>query len=69
MHTGLQRHPCAGAFRPVPALTAESLAHCRTRLIGFKVSSHSEFRGELPKTPIGKALRRGLREGPPSAHG
>jgi long-chain acyl-CoA synthetase len=45
-----------------PALTAESvLAHCRGRLAGFKLPKHVLYRDELPKTPIGKPLRRELR--------
>jgi len=40
----------------------EVIAHCRTHLTGYKVPRHVEFRNELPKTPIGKVLRRALRE-------
>jgi long-chain acyl-CoA synthetase len=44
------------------ALTAEALmAHCRTLLTGYKVPARIEFRDELPKTPVGKILRRDLR--------
>jgi long-chain acyl-CoA synthetase len=44
------------------SLTAESvLEHCRARLTGFKLPRHIEFRESLPKTPIGKTLRRELR--------
>jgi long-chain acyl-CoA synthetase len=43
-------------------LTAEELiAFCRTRLAGYKVPKHVEFRSELPKTNVGKVLRRALR--------
>ena len=46
-----------------PALTAEALiAHCRQNLTGYKVPRSIEFRDELPKTPVGKILRRSLRE-------
>jgi long-chain acyl-CoA synthetase len=47
-----------------PALTAEALiAHCRQHLTSYKVPRHVEFRTELPKTNVGKILRRLLREG------
>jgi len=46
-----------------PALTAEALiAHCRTELTGYKVPRHIYFRSELPKTNVGKILRRALRD-------
>jgi long-chain acyl-CoA synthetase len=46
-----------------PHLTAEDLmAFCRQRLTGYKVPHHIEFREELPKTNVGKVLRRALRE-------
>jgi len=45
-----------------PALSAEQvLAHCRKNLTGYKVPKYVEFRTELPKSPIGKVLRRELR--------
>jgi long-chain acyl-CoA synthetase len=45
-----------------PALTTEALlAHCRTLLTGYKVPTRIAFRDELPKTPVGKILRRDLR--------
>jgi long-chain acyl-CoA synthetase len=45
-----------------PALSAEQvLAHCRRNLTGYKVPKYVEFRTELPKSPIGKVLRRELR--------
>ena len=49
--------------RKDPALTAEALiAHCRESLTGYKVPHHIEFRTELPKTNVGKILRRALRD-------
>ena len=46
-----------------PALTAEALiAFCRTELTGYKVPKHVYFRTELPKTNVGKILRRALRD-------
>ncbi|WP_291992707.1 long-chain-fatty-acid--CoA ligase FadD [Candidatus Accumulibacter sp. ACC003] len=45
------------------ALTAEALiAHCREHLTGYKVPGQVEFRAELPKTNVGKILRRELRD-------
>jgi long-chain acyl-CoA synthetase len=46
-----------------PALTAEALlAHCEKHLTGYKLPRRIEFRDQLPKSPIGKILRRELRE-------
>ncbi|MER2517073.1 MAG: long-chain-fatty-acid--CoA ligase FadD [Candidatus Accumulibacter phosphatis] len=46
-----------------PALTPELLiAHCRDHLTGYKVPGEIEFRSELPKTNVGKILRRELRD-------
>jgi len=46
-----------------PNLTAEALIeHCRTYLTGYKVPKHVYFRTELPKTNVGKIMRRELRE-------
>jgi long-chain acyl-CoA synthetase len=45
------------------ALTAESvLAHCRAHLTGYKCPREVEFRNELPKSNVGKILRRELRD-------
>ena len=45
-----------------PGLTAEVLReHCKKHLTGYKVPRAVEFRTELPKTPIGKILRKELR--------
>jgi long-chain acyl-CoA synthetase len=38
------------------------LGHCRERLAKFKVPKQIEFRKELPKTLVGKVLRRVLLE-------
>ncbi|MCB1895995.1 MAG: AMP-binding protein, partial [Rhodocyclaceae bacterium] len=49
------------------SLTREALiAHCRENLTGYKVPHLVEFRDELPKTNVGKILRRKLREPNPS---
>jgi long-chain acyl-CoA synthetase len=46
-----------------PALTVDDLiAHLRTELTGYKVPKHVYFRDELPKTNVGKILRRALRD-------
>ena len=48
------------------ALTEEAvLAHCRENLTGYKMPRFVEFRQELPKTNVGKILRRALRDEPP----
>ena len=44
-------------------LTTEALlAHCRTLLTGYKCPRDVEFRAELPKSNVGKILRRELRD-------
>jgi long-chain acyl-CoA synthetase len=43
------------------ATADELLAHCRANLARYKVPSRIEFRDELPKTMIGKVLRKELR--------
>ncbi|WP_292378111.1 long-chain fatty acid--CoA ligase, partial [Mesorhizobium sp.] len=49
--------------RKDPALTIETLTvYCRENLTGYKRPRYIEFRAELPKTPVGKILRRALRE-------
>jgi len=45
------------------SVTAEDiLTHCRENLTNYKVPKMVEFRDELPKTNVGKILRRALRE-------
>jgi long-chain acyl-CoA synthetase len=45
------------------ALTADDvIRHCRTELTSYKVPKHIYFRAELPKTNVGKILRRTLRD-------
>ncbi|MBN8211983.1 MAG: long-chain fatty acid--CoA ligase [Xanthomonadales bacterium] len=51
-----------------PNLTAEQVkAHARENLTGYKQPKLVEFRTELPKTNVGKILRRELRDPPPAA--
>ena len=64
------KHPTRGEVlkayvvpRPGETLTtAELTAHCRTHLANYKVPKFFEFREELPKSLIGKVLRRILRD-------
>jgi len=45
------------------SVTEEALiAFCRRQLTGYKVPKHVEFRPELPKSNVGKILRRELRD-------
>jgi long-chain acyl-CoA synthetase len=49
-------------IRKDPTLDAETLiAHCRTHLTGYKVPRQVEFRDDLPRTNVGKILRRELK--------
>ena len=46
-----------------PALTeTQVLEHCKNNLTGYKLPKLIEFRTDLPKTPVGKILRRELRD-------
>ena len=54
--------------RKDPGLTKEALiSHCRESLTAYKVPHLVAFRDELPKTNVGKILRRALREEPAAA--
>jgi len=45
------------------SLTAEAVkAYCKEKLTGYKMPRHIEFRDELPMTPVGKILRRELKD-------
>jgi long-chain acyl-CoA synthetase len=49
--------------RKDPALTAEEIMDfCKEQLTGYKRPKYIEFRAELPKTNVGKILRRELRD-------
>jgi long-chain acyl-CoA synthetase len=53
--------------RKDPSLTAEQVkAHASEYLTGYKHPRYVEFRTELPKTNVGKILRRELREPQPA---
>ena len=81
LHPGVREAAVVGVPDPVagervklvviakdPELTPEAMsAHCRKHLTGYKVPRIIEFRqGELPKTTVGKILRRELRDPAPS---
>ena len=56
--------------RKDPDLTEKQLIdHCRASLTGYKVPRHIYFRDELPKTNVGKILRRALRDQLPKVAG
>jgi long-chain acyl-CoA synthetase len=51
------------AVKKDPSLTeAELIDHCRKALTGYKVPKRVYFRDELPKTNVGKILRRELKD-------
>jgi long-chain acyl-CoA synthetase len=64
---GVPDEKCGEAVRLVvvrrdPALTEDDLrAHCRKNLTGYKQPKLIEFRDSLPKSAVGKILRRELR--------
>ena len=46
-----------------PAVDSDAIiAFCREQLTGYKVPRTVEFRDELPKSNVGKILRRELRD-------
>jgi long-chain acyl-CoA synthetase len=54
--------------RKDPKLTAEDLRqHCKLNLTGYKQPRFIEFRDSLPKSNVGKILRRELRDAPKTA--
>ena len=55
--------PKAFVVRENPELTVEDItAFCRTKLTGYKIPKHIKFCDELPKTNVGKVMRRALRQ-------
>ncbi|MDO8301589.1 long-chain fatty acid--CoA ligase [Lacisediminimonas sp.] len=76
MHPGVLECACVGVpdesageavklfvVRKDPALTKEELlAYCKEQFTGYKRPKYIEFRDELPKTNVGKILRRELRD-------
>ncbi|VEB39734.1 Long-chain-fatty-acid--CoA ligase [Chromobacterium violaceum] len=75
-HPGVREVACIGVpdersgeavkivvVRKDPSLQAdELLRHCRDNMTAYKVPRHIEFRDELPKSNVGKILRRELRQ-------
>jgi len=67
---GVPDEKCGEAVKLVvvkkdPKLTADDIkAYCRENLTGYKQPRIIEFRSELPKTNVGKILRRELRDSP-----
>ena len=52
------------AVKSDPHLTEDDVAkYCRQNLTGYKIPKYIEFRDDLPKTNVGKILRRELRAG------
>jgi long-chain acyl-CoA synthetase len=76
MHPGVLEVACIGVpddksgevvkifvVKKDPALTEKSIIeHCKKEMTGYKVPKYVEFRTELPKTNVGKILRRALRD-------
>jgi long-chain acyl-CoA synthetase len=61
IHSGEAVKAIVVTREPPPAAT-ELMTFCRKHLASYKVPRHFEFRTELPKTNVGKVLRRALRE-------
>ena len=49
-------------FFELGATADEIIAFCRERMAVYKAPRSIEFRSELPKTAVGKVLRRELRD-------
>ena len=76
MHPGVLEVACVGVpdenageavklyiVKKDPNLTAQDiLDYCKGELTGYKKPKHIEFKSELPKTNVGKILRRQLRD-------
>jgi long-chain acyl-CoA synthetase len=55
--------PKVFVVRKDPSLTEKDvLEHCRKNLTAYKIPKFVEFRTDLPKTNVGKILRRALRD-------
>jgi long-chain acyl-CoA synthetase len=76
MHPGVLECACIGVpdehsgeavkmfiVRKDPTLTSEQVMdYCKQQMTGYKRPKYIEFRTELPKTNVGKILRRVLRD-------
>ena len=76
MHEGVLECACVGVpdeksgevpkvyiVRKDPGMDINAIeGHCRKHLAGYKLPKHFEFRDDLPKSNVGKILRRELRE-------
>jgi len=62
--TGEQVKICVVKRDPT-LMPKDIIDHCRKHLTGYKVPKHVEFWPEIPKTPVGKVLRRELRDKKP----
>lgn len=51
-----------------PVTSNEIIEHCKIYLTHYKIPKDVEFKDDLPKTNVGKILRRALREGPTVTH-
>lgn len=55
--------PKAFIVKASDSLTEDQIKeHCKSNLTGYKMPRHIEFRDELPKTPVGKVLRKELKK-------
>lgn len=55
--------PKAFIVKDDPSMTQESvIKYCRQHLTGYKIPKYVEFANELPKTNVGKILRRALKD-------
>jgi long-chain acyl-CoA synthetase len=59
--TGERVQAYVKASTPAPS-AEEVIAHCRTNMTAYKIPKEVIFVDELPKSPIGKILRRTLRD-------
>ena len=53
---------CSSSRRTRPSPRRTCIKYCGTQLTGYKVPKQIEFRTDLPKTNVGKILRRELRD-------
>jgi long-chain acyl-CoA synthetase len=71
---GIPDPQCGEAVKLVVVKRDESLteselaAFCKEQLTGYKRPKHIEFRKEIPKTNVGKILRRALRDETTAGH-